>query len=158
MRSAVSSCSFLPVILELLLVPGSVRAQSVGPPASPPAPVVYSAAAETVLRGTITQVSTRPAPGLPLGLHLMVSTAQGPVDAHLGRFPAAAAEQKGWVPGVSITLVGVTVHLPAGEVFLVRTIAAGGQTTVVRNARGFPVRQVPPVQREVRGVDPKAGL
>jgi hypothetical protein len=157
MPRAVHSLSFALVLSCLFPIAGYVQAQFVAG-TQRPAPVVYNATNEVVLRGAIAQVITRPAPGLPLGLHLVVSSEQGNVDAHLGPFLAACAGQKGLVAGASVQMVGVMAHLPAGDIFLVRTIVTGGQTIQVRNANGIPVRQVAPTPRVVRGADQKGGL
>ena len=151
---------FIVILLAFLsLTAAPLKAQSAADQhISAPAPAAYDSANEVVLRGTISQVTTQPAPGLPLGLHLILSTAQGAVDAHLGPFLSSLAAQKGLVSGASVQMVGVKAHLAAGDLFLVRTVIVGGQTIVVRNANGFPVRQVAPQPRVVRGTEQKDGL
>jgi len=127
---------------SLALLAGSAFAQSAPElqGAAAPAPA-YNTANEIIVNGTISQVLTHPAVGLPLGLHLMVSTPQGTVDAHLGRYLAPLAGQKGLISGAPVRMTGVKMHLPAGDVFVVRTISVGGQTIVVRSTSGIPLRQ-----------------
>jgi hypothetical protein len=119
--------------------------------AAPPAPRVYDTTKEVILRGTISEVVQHPAPGLPLGLHLTLSTGQGAVDVHLGPYLARMAAEKGLVTGASIQMYGVTTHFAAGDVFLARVVVIGNQTITVRNEHGFPIRPGPPPARTVRG-------
>ena len=142
MSRAIRLFTFACLFSSLALVAGSAFAQSAPEPqgAAAPAPA-YNTANETIVNGTISQVLTHPATGLPLGLHLMVSTPKGAVDAHLGPYLAPVAEQKGLVSGATVRMLGVMMHLPAGDVFVVRTISLGGQTIVVRSTSGLPVRQ-----------------
>jgi hypothetical protein len=121
------------------------------------APRIYEAARETTVGGTISEVVTRPKAGLPLGLHLMVETAQGQMDVQLGPYFGRLAAQKGLLPGATIQVTGETFHFNAGDVFLARTITVGNQTITVRNQYGFPVRPVPPGARTVRGTQRTGG-
>ncbi len=145
MPRAILDCSAALLLSVLLPAARPAFAQSAAMPQEVgAASVAYNTASEILLRGTISQVVTRPAPGLPLGLHLMVSTAQSTVDAHLGPYLTAIADQKGLVPGASIQMLGVMSHLAAGDVFLVRTLTVSGKTIVVRSTSGIPLRQFAP--------------
>src|SRR5208282_943854 len=85
--------------------------------AAPPATRAYDTTKEVILRGTITEVVQRPAAGLPMGLHVMVSTGQGTVDVHLGPYLGRSAAEKGLVSGAQIQMSGVPTHFDAGDVF-----------------------------------------
>jgi hypothetical protein len=122
------------------------------------APGAYDISKEVTLRGIITQVVQRPAAGLPLGLHLMVTTAQGTVDVHLGPYLGRAATEKGLVVGAAIQMSGVTNHYPGGDVFLARILVVNDQTITVRNERGFPLRPVPAAARTERSLQSTGGL
>jgi len=126
--------------------------------AAPAVPRVYDATREVVVRGSITQTTTKPAAGLPMGLHLTVATAQGNVDVHMGPYFSSLASEKGLIPGAVVQVTGVSVHLAAGDVFLARTVVVNGQTLTVRNANGFPVRQSAPPARTVLHPEPAGGL
>ena len=103
----------------------------------------YDTTKEVILRGTISEVVQRPAAGLPMGLHLMVSTGQGTVDVHLGPYLGRSAAEKGLVAGAQIQMYGMTTHFDAGDVFLARVVVVGKQTITVRNEHGIPVRTAP---------------
>lgn len=133
-------------------------AQSQPAPGAPvAAPRMYDTAKESVVRGAISEVVSRPKVGLPLGLHLIISTAQGAVDVHLGPYFARIAAQKGLVAGATIQVTGVSAHFAPGDVFLARLIVIGNETLVVRNANGFPVRPLPAGSRGPGSTQPTGG-
>jgi hypothetical protein len=118
---------------------------------------MYDASKEAVLRGTISEVVTRPKAGLPLGVHLMISSAQGVVDVHLGPHFGRVAAQQGLVPGAAIQVTGVTSHFDGGDVFLARIVVVGNQTLIIRNQNGVPAYPAPSGTRPVRGPQPSGG-
>jgi len=153
---------FLHVILSLSLFaaissPAFAQTQG-GSAAAQPAPGGYDKTKEVILHGTISEVVQRPAAGLPLGLHLMVTTAQGTVDVHLGPYLGRLATEKGLVAGAAIQMSGVTTHFPAGDVFLARIVVVNSQTITVRNEHGFPIRPAPAAAPTARGSQSSGGL
>lgn len=156
MRHFRAPVSVLPAALFLAVtIITAPAAQAQTQSATTPVPRMYDLAKETVVSGTISEVLTRPKAGLPIGLHLTLSTAQGQVDVHLGPYFARIAAQKGLVPGASIQVTGVTSHFNPGDVFLARLITLGNQTITVRNHNGIPVRPMP---AGVRGMQQTGGL
>jgi len=119
-------------------------------------PRIYDTSRETVLRGAITETTTKSAKGLPLGLHLMLATSQGDVDVHMGPYFSKLAAEKGLIPGATVEVTGVTMHLAAGDIFLARTVVVNEQTITVRNTSGLPVRPVP-ATRAGHGAQPAGG-
>ena len=143
---------------SLILTP-QLLAQSQAPATTAAAaPRMYDSTKEVVLTGTISEVVARPKSGLPLGLHLMVSTTQGQVDVHLGPYSGRIASQKGLAPGATIRMTGVTSSFPGGDVFLARLIVVGNETLTIRNQNGIPVRTAPAAARTVRGAQSTGGL
>jgi len=141
----------------VLQIPQSF-AQSQPPTAagtSPAVPRMYDAAKEVVLNGTISEVVSKPKAGLPLGQYLMLTTTQGQVAVHLGPYYGRIAADKGLVPGATIQVTGVAMDFAAGEIFLARTVVAGGKTLTIRNQNGIPVRPSPAANR---GAQPAGGL
>ena len=96
----------------------------------------YDAAKEVTLKGTISSVVKKPAGGMLVGKHLMLTTSSGMVDAHIGSFVARDKHLDSLTQGQSISAVGVKMNLKGKEVFIVRTIEADGQTITVRNQHG----------------------
>lgn len=127
----------------LMISAASLPAQS-GPAAQGFGPV-YDAAHETILVGTIQEVTLKHTVGSPAGMHLRVAAAQGVVDTHVGSFLSQQSKNALTV-GMPVQVVGATVSLNGKDYFLARQITVGSQTITVRNARGFLV--VPRPQRQ----------
>src|SRR5271155_62497 len=100
---------FFLALLAAIALPGVAQNQGESA-AAQPATRAYDATKEVVLHGTISQVVQRPAAGLPLGLHLLVSTARGAVDAPPAPSSPRLAAEKGLVAGATIQITGVTSH------------------------------------------------
>lgn len=104
----------------------------------------YDAAHEVTLQGTIEKVIAKAAAGSPLGLHVIVATAGGDVDAHLGLFNMKRTKEVGVVPGATVEAVGAIVQVRGKNLLLVRMLTVGGQTIVIRNESGVPAFQMAP--------------
>jgi len=108
--------------------------------------VVYDAAHEITLTGTIHEVVTRHMAGTPAGMHLMVAGPQGLVDAHVG--PFLSREIKDALhTGTPVQLVGAMASLRGKNFLMVRELNVGGTKVIVRSEHGFLVRS--------QGVNPK---
>ena len=152
LRSAIFLFSLLVIAAPAALGQAPSRANT-----STVAPGMYDLTGETQLSGTITEVSTKAKPGLPLGLHVMISTAQGAIYVHLGPYFSRIAAQDGLVAGATIQVTGAVSHFQAGDVFLARTVTVGSRTITVRNKNGFPARPMPSGTRAGRGAQPSGG-
>ena len=106
--------------------------------AARPAPL-YDASKETTLQGTVSKVVTKPGAGMIAGGHLIVATAQGNVDAHVGGRALQGPNAIAVTAGDSVKLVGVMATVNHNQIFLVRTVEAGEHTYTIRNERGFLV-------------------
>jgi hypothetical protein len=105
-------------------------------------PTAYDATREKVLHGTVvsyTEDSSRP----PMGTHVMVQTASGPVDAHLGPASYLRSNHFSLATGESVQLVGVSVPTKEGTVFLARMAQHGTQAIAVRSPNGFLLANSP---------------
>lgn len=100
--------------------------------------LAYDATQETVLEGTVLSYSAKGAPP-PLGAHLILQTANGPVDLHLGGASYLQANQFSLAKGDSVRAVGVNSTTRQGSIFLVRVIQKGGESIVLRTAKGTPL-------------------
>ena len=100
--------------------------------------LAYDAAKETVVEGTVvsyTAESTTP----PMGAHLILQTAAGAIDVHLGATSFLQANHFSLATGDSVRVVGVSSATRQGTVFLARVIQKGGQSLVLRTAKGAPL-------------------
>lgn len=96
----------------------------------------YDKAHEVTLTGTIEEVVAKPAPGSPIGLHLLVETSSGVVDTHLG--PYLAKEVKDALQtGTTVQIVGAMITAHGKDFLLARQLIFSGRLVTVRNANGF---------------------
>jgi hypothetical protein len=75
----------------------------------------------------------------PIGAHVILQTATGAIDAHLGAASFLQAGHFSLATGDSVRVVGVSSATRQGTVFLVRAIQKGGQSLVLRTAKGAPL-------------------
>jgi hypothetical protein len=113
-------------------------------PASRPHPY-YDQSQEVTLKATVSSVLTRPSAGMIIGSHLLLETSSGAVDASLGRFGLEGKGALSVTAGQQVEVTGVMKTLKNQQVFVVRTVKAGGQVYMMRNEHGI---QVPPQARE----------
>lgn len=97
----------------------------------------YDVANEVMLEGTVQSVMRKPTPGMMFGGHLMVSTAQGTVDAALGRFGLSRPGAASLAPNQHVKLIGLMTTFRNQRVLLTRLIECGNQTIEIRSERGF---------------------
>lgn len=142
------------VLFVLLLFPGtSVWAQQVAdrPKQAAARSLAYDAAQETVMEGTVVSYSAEAATP-PIGAHVILQTANGPVDLHLGGASYLQANHFSLAKGDAVRVVGVNSATRQGSIFLVRVIQKGSESLVLRTAQGAPLsragaRTLPPAQR-----------
>jgi hypothetical protein len=99
----------------------------------------YNMAKEVTLQGTIQSVVRKPTQGMMFGAHLTVATAQGTVNAQIGRSLFRGPHAVSFSPGQQVKLVGMMTTINHHSVLLTRLIETGSQTITVRNERGFSV-------------------
>jgi hypothetical protein len=99
----------------------------------------YSLARETALQGTVLSY-TASSSVAPLGPRVVVQTASGDIDVHLGNAKLLEANHFSLSMGDSIRLLGESIPFGSGTQFVARVIQKGNQSLVLRSARGFPLR------------------
>lgn len=111
-------------------------AQRPGPAA--PRSLAYDATRETALTGTV--VSYTPSSTVaPLGAHVVLQTASGQVDVHLGPASFLQSNNFSLASGDAVRVVGVSVQGPESNLFLARVLQKGGQFLALRTANGAPI-------------------
>jgi len=138
MATRVRIASFFSVIL--LVLSNVVWAQQLADRPRQPAmrTLAYDATQETVVEGTVLSY-TAESPTPPIGAHLVLQTASGAIDVHLGAARFLQANNFSLATGDSVRVVGVSSGTRQGTVFLVRVIQKGGQSLVLRTANGAPL-------------------
>jgi hypothetical protein len=99
----------------------------------------YDVNEEVTLTGTVSSVLTKAAPGMIVGSHLLLATANGEMDASLGRFGLQGEGAVSVAAGQQIEATGVMKRIRDKSFFLVRSIKVDSEVYVVRNKHGFPV-------------------
>jgi hypothetical protein len=103
---------------------------------------VYDVTKEVKVQGTIQKIDDFGTNG-PVGTHIMVQTAQGVVDAHLGFGAASKPEYLGIAQGQSVTLTGMMQSFDGANVLMARILTTSNHIFVLRNEHGIPVRAIP---------------
>jgi len=98
----------------------------------------YNATQETVVEGTVLSYTAESATP-PIGAHLILQTAGDAIDVHLGAASFLQANHFSLAKGDSVKVVGVNSATRQGTVFLVHMIQKGGQSLVLRTAKGAPL-------------------
>ncbi|HXY25034.1 MAG TPA: hypothetical protein VEI73_10315 [Candidatus Acidoferrum sp.] len=100
----------------------------------------YSVSREGSLVGTV--VKYDPASSTPpQGAHLLIQTASGQVDVHLGNAKLLEINHLQLNPGDNVRIVGENLALEDGTTFFAaRILQKGTQAVTLRSVRGFPLR------------------
>jgi hypothetical protein len=143
-----------PMLLGALALCLSAAAQQTAPSAARRL-AAYDLKREVSLLGTVVKYESSSST-LPMGAHLVVETASGQVDVHLGNGKALEAHHLALNPGDSVRIVGEDLALGSGTIFAARIVQKGAQAVAVRNSKGFltpAVTAMSPSQTEaLRGV------
>jgi hypothetical protein len=115
----------------------------------------YELSRELSVVGTV--IKYEPASSVaPMGVRLLLQTASGPLDVHLGNAKLLQASHLDLNPGDNVRVVGESLALGGGTYFAARIVQKGTQAVAVRNAKGFPFNSasaLTPAQKEsLRGV------
>jgi hypothetical protein len=115
----------------------------------------YNAGREVQLVGTVVKYDTASSVP-PMGAHVLVQTASGKVDVHLGNAKVLVANHLALNAGDSIRIVGEPLALGDGTYFAARIVQKGTQAVAVRNTKGFlatPASTLSQAEKEaLRGV------
>jgi len=111
----------------------------------------YDVSREVSLQGTVVSFAENSS-AAPLGPHVVIQTASGQVDVHLGDARLLQANRLTLAAGDSIRVIGEDVPYGAGSQFFARILQKGSQTLALRSTRGFPLRPVPKAGKAEAGV------
>jgi len=101
----------------------------------------YDVSREVSLEGTVVSFAENSSTP-PLGPHVVVQTASGQIDVHLGDGRLLQANHLALAAGDSIRVIGENVWYGEGTQFFARIVQKDSQTLVLRSTRGFPLRPV----------------
>ena len=128
--------------LATILLPFITNAQSAANESAMASPV-YDLNKEIKIDGTIDKIETNTSGG-PIGTHLLVISAQGVVDVHLGASLAVTAKNLGLSVGESIHVTGMMANVGGNSVLLARILTTSNHIYMLRNEHGTPIRSLMP--------------
>jgi hypothetical protein len=153
MKSTIRITTTFFMLLGALAFCYSVGAQQAAQ--SAPRYASYNLNREVSLVGTVVKfekVSDTP----PMGAHVLLQTASGQVDVHLGNAKVLQANHFDLNAGDSVRVVGENLAYGEGNIFAARIVQKGAQAVAVRSSRGSlltPASTLTPAQRDsLRGV------
>jgi ATPase subunit of ABC transporter with duplicated ATPase domains len=111
----------------------------------------YEVSSEVSLQGTVVSFAENSS-APPLGPHVVVQTASGQVDVHLGDARLLQANHFTLAAGDSVRVIGENVPYGTGTQFFARIIQKGNQTLALRSTRGFPLRPAAKAGKSQAGV------
>ena len=100
---------------------------------------VYELARELSVQGSVISY-TENSMVAPLGPHLLLQTASGTLDVHLGNARLLESNHFTLSPGDAVRVIGENVAIGSGTRFLARLIQKGNQAILLRSPNGFPLR------------------
>ena len=136
-RKLILSCS-----LAAIISPFITNAQTTTSSSAMASPV-YDLNKEIKIDGTIDKIETNTSGG-PIGTHLLVISAQGVVDVHLGASLAVTAKNLGLSVGESIHVTGMMANVGGNSVLLARILTTSNHIYMLRNEHGTPIRSLMP--------------
>lgn len=102
------------------------------------APNSYNVANDVSLQGTVVKY-TENSQTAPIGAHVLVQTASGNVDVHLGDARLLHTAKLSITPGANVRIIGQMSTAGANQVFLARLVQVGAQVVAVRSTHGLPL-------------------
>jgi hypothetical protein len=102
----------------------------------------YDLTKEVKVQGTIEKINGFGTNG-PIGTHILIETAAGTVDAHLGFGSASNPKQLGIAVGQNVSVIGMMEAVGSANVLMARILTTPSRIVVLRNEHGVPIRGVP---------------
>lgn len=137
LRKLLLSCGLAMISLQF-----GASAQSVATSSAMASPA-YDLNKEIKVDGTIDKIETNTSAG-PIGTHLLVISAQGMVDVHLGASMAVTAKNLGLSVGENIHVTGMMANVNGNSVLLARILTTSNHIYMLRNEHGAPIRSLMP--------------
>ena len=137
LRSIVSGVAFL-AVAAWVVVPASAQRQGASAAAVKPRPGSYDIAKDVSVQGTVLKY-TENSQTAPIGTHVLVQTASGVVDVHLGDARVLHLAKMTITPGANIRFIGQSRAIGTNSIFLARLVQMGTQILAVRTEHGLPL-------------------
>lgn len=139
-RRSLPSAIFASALILSASAAGSLAAQTTPSPTTRNTMVTaYDMSKEVKVQGVIEKINGFGNDG-PIGTHILIQTASGVIDAHLGFGSAASSKNLGISVGQNVTVVGMMETVGSGSVLMARILTTPSRVIVLRNEHGIPVR------------------
>jgi hypothetical protein len=125
-------------VLCLAAMPPMALAQRANSKSMAAASGGYSVANDVSLGGAILSYNEN-SKTPPLGTHVLLQTASGNVDVHLGDARVLHQAKLSLAPGMSVRFVGQLESVGKNTVFLARLVQVGSHVVAVRSNHGMPL-------------------
>lgn len=132
-----SVCAAL-IVPALIAAPLSAQTPSSRPATNTMVPA-YDLSKEIRVQGVIEKINGFGNSG-PIGTHILIQTASGVVDAHLGFGSAVSSRNLGISVGQNVTIVGMMEKVDSSSVLMARILTTPSRVVVLRNEHGIPIR------------------
>ncbi|HVO56770.1 MAG TPA: hypothetical protein VMT51_03640 [Dongiaceae bacterium] len=106
--------------------------------AASPVPGAYDVSRDVSLQGTVLKYTENSATP-PIGTHVLLQTASGTVDVHLGDARLLHSAKLNLAQGTSVRFVGQSSTVRGNTVFLARLVQVGTQVVAIRSSHGLPL-------------------
>jgi hypothetical protein len=127
--------SLVATALAIALVGAGIAGAQTAPQADAS---LYQVGRETNLVGTVSSVVEDSKSG-PLGTHVMVQSASGLVDVHVGSSKYLALNKLNLKSGDSVRIIGENFAVGSDTVFFARIVQDGTAAVAVRSPKGMPL-------------------
>jgi len=125
-------------VLSVFFLPAPFAFAQQKTPSTLRQPAQAVAANDTVLEGTVVSFTADSAVA-PIGPRLVLQTASGTVNVHLGKAAVLKQANITLAAGDSVRITGFSVSSGGASIFAARTLQKGAQSVTLRNSRGIPV-------------------
>jgi len=137
MKAIISMRAGMAVFAGALLLCGAAQAQRGRSVSALEAnPSVYDLNKEQSVQGTVVKFVEKSGTA-PFGAHVIVQTASGQVDVHLGDARFLKQNNFSLAEGSSVRVVGMTHSIGESNVFLARLVQVGNNLIAVRSTTGI---------------------
>ncbi len=133
--SILSGLGFALVVAVVLLLIMGVHFQR---PMPEHGAALYNPAAETIVRGVVTEVNdfVCPVSDGEIGSHLKLQTPTGIVQVHLAPARIMRGQKLSFAPGEQLVVVGSQARMLGKQDLIAREIERGNETMIFRDASG----------------------
>ena len=114
-------------------------------------PMNASVSSEIKVRGTVKGIETTGT----IGMHILLRTAQGAVEADLGYEPAETPRNIDFSLNDTVEVIGVMRKTGERDVLLARILTTSNQVFILRNERGIPRSRISGTETQRKRVHPQ---